>query len=136
MRVFILDEHCDVLNEFLNWLADDKKIEKISYFNDTDEFIENAKKELPQLVFIKLAKTDISGLKIGNMLKSIDSDIRVVFISEENDHAIEAYNIGAFGYLLTPVEKKKLDKIISIVKEDMVGKSVKQYLDNRGGYRW
>ncbi len=136
MRVFILDEHCDVLNEFLIWLAGDKKIEKVSYFNDTYEFIKKVETEKPELVFIKLARTDISGLKIGNLLKSVNNDIKVVFISEETDYAVEAHNIGAFGYLLTPVEKKKLDKIISIVKDELVGKSVKEYLDNRGGYRW
>ncbi|MEL7563673.1 MAG: hypothetical protein AAGU27_02140 [Dehalobacterium sp.] len=64
------------------------------------------------MVFIRLGNSEIPGLKIGRMVRELDQDIRIVFVSEEKDYALDAYEVGAYGYLLCPIEKEKFENIL------------------------
>ncbi len=118
MKVYILDSGGSGLDKIVTWLSEDIDIKEISVINRADEFLKKVKNEHPELVFIRLGNDDIPGLKTGRMVKDVKSGIRIVFVSEENDHALDAYEVGANGYLLCPIEKKKFDSILSKAKQE------------------
>jgi two-component SAPR family response regulator len=42
----------------------------------------------------------------------IDEEIRIIFYSENIDYVTDAYEIGAYGFLLCPINKDKLQNYI------------------------
>lgn len=111
MRVCILDSGGLGLDNILTWLSEKPNVKEVTLVKSPDQFLERIEQEHPDLVFIRLGSIDIPGLGIGMMIKEVYSDIRIIFVSEEKEYALEAYEIGAYGYLLSPIEKKKFDNV-------------------------
>lgn len=98
----------------LKWLLEDKRLIEVGVFEDYIKFIEQISKSPPNFCIIRLGVDEIPGLKVADMVRQISSDSKIVFISDERDYALDAYEIGAYGYLLCPIEKKKFLKLLWI----------------------
>ncbi|KUO58680.1 MAG: hypothetical protein APF84_09425 [Gracilibacter sp. BRH_c7a] len=115
MIVFLLDVGSECRNAMVQCLREDIKIKSVNVFEDYIAFIEQVGKILPDLCFIRLGVDKIPGLTAARMVKQIGVDSRIVFLSEDEYDALEAYEIGAYGYLLYPVVKEKLENILAKV---------------------
>ncbi len=123
MRVCILDKGGAGMDKIIAWLAENPGIREVSVIKDPDEFVTRVEREPPEMVFIRLGSYDIPGLTVGQMVKEIIPDIKVVFVAEERDYALDAFEVGAYGYLLCPVERNKLEKILfTIGQKSIAGK--------------
>lgn len=96
----------------LSWLAEKSNIEEISLIKNEALFLELAEREPPDVAFIRLGDEEIPGLAIGNKLYQMGNKTDIVYISDDRNQALNAYEVGAAGYLLGPVEKSKLDKCL------------------------
>lgn len=112
MRVYVLDTPGKYLEQMLQWLSENKIITGVQAFEDYIEFIEQVAKSPPDLCIIRLGVDTIPGIKTADMVHCINLETRIVFISEDRDYAMDAYEIGAYGYLLCPVEKEKFEKCL------------------------
>ena len=112
MKVYILDVGGPTLDKMLLWLSENSLVKVVAVFEKPDEFLERIEREKPDLIFIRLGNDEIPGLKTGKMVMALNQNIRVVFVSDERDYALDAYEIGAFGYLLCPVTKDKFNKLV------------------------
>ncbi len=99
------------------WLSEDKRVEGIEVFEDYIQFIERVGKAPPDFCAIRLGCDGIPGLKAADMVRQISLDIMIIFISEDSEYALDAYEVGAYGYLLCPVMKDKLEKYLIMKKE-------------------
>ena len=112
MNVYVLDKKSESLKRMLECLSDNKKISEVEVFDDYDLFISKVIKSNPALCIIRLGCEEIPGLKAARMVKLVNCDIRVVFISESRDYALDAFEIGANGYLLGAADKTTLNKCL------------------------
>ena len=112
LKAYILDVQGKIRDQMLKWLSEDIKIHGIEVFEDYVRFIEQVVKSPPNICFIRLGKDSIPGLKTAEMIKQLSSEIRIVFVSEDKSYAIDAYEVGAYGYLLSPFTREKLDKYV------------------------
>lgn len=119
VRVFFLDRGGPGLDKILAWLSGKKNIREVSVIKDPDLFLEQVEWEKPDLVMIRLGDSDIPGLNIGRMVKALEPEIRIVFVSDERVYALDAYEVGAYGYLLSPITETKLRKIFSSRKKEL-----------------
>lgn len=91
-------------------LSEVPSVERTVAFEDHNKLIEQAEKQLPYICIIRLGACDIPGFLAARLLQQINTNIRIVFISDDRDYVIEAYEIGASGYLLCPLNKEKFEK--------------------------
>jgi len=131
VRVHILDSGGEGINKIATWLSENKNIMEVTVLKDPRVFLEKVESEKPELVFINIRDIDISGLQIGRMIKAMDFKVRIVFIADEGSYAAEAYDVGANGYLLCPLEKKKFDKILLIIKDRIRSEKIRNFLEKR-----
>lgn len=117
MKVYILDRQGKCRNQMLKWLSEDKQLTGIKVFEDYIQFIERTESSPPDFCIIRLGWNGIPGFKTADMVRQISPDIRILFISDDRDYALDAYEAGAYGYLLCPVKKDKLEKYLMIKKE-------------------
>ncbi len=64
------------------------------------------------MVFFDIYLTGISGTKAASHLRSIDEHCGIVFTTTSEEHMLEAFDVGAQHYLVKPVERKKLERVI------------------------
>lgn len=113
LRVYILDRKNKSLTQMLMWASEDKSVTCIKVFEDYLKFIEQVGNSPPDFCIIRLGLDGIPGLKTASMVKEIIPNVRIVFISDDRDYALEAYEAGAYGYLLCPIKR---DKLVSLLK--------------------
>ncbi len=69
----------------------------------------------PDVVLLDILLPDQSGLVTFESIRSLDATIPVIFITAmaTSDTAIEAMKLGAFDYLLKPLDVKKVREVVS-----------------------
>jgi putative two-component system response regulator len=74
------------------------------------EAIERLKEQEAELLAIDITMTGRSGLKVLSQIKEgwPDTEVLVLTASEETATAVEAMTLGAYGYLLKPLEAEEL----------------------------
>ena len=70
-----------------------------------------------QLLFLETRVGGISGIDFVRRLRLTDEEIDVVFCSNEADSALAAYSVFPTGYLLKPVDRKKLRDVFRRVAD-------------------
>ncbi|WP_118975285.1 LytR/AlgR family response regulator transcription factor [Taibaiella koreensis] len=101
MTVYLLEDETNILKHILSLVQDIPYLQLVGY-SDT---VAKARQELPRLK-PELILADIQ-LKDGNsfeLFKDSDTDAHTIFITAYNQYAIDALNLGAFAYLLKPVD--------------------------------
>ncbi len=103
------------------------------------EALETIKEFLPQILLMDINMPGIKGLDVIEMVKPYIPDSKVIIISGHDDfkYAQRALQLGAFDYLLKPINKKQLidaiKKAIDNIKEkdiDNVAYVSQSKLDN------
>jgi DNA-binding NarL/FixJ family response regulator len=97
----------------VSWLADSGKVSGIEIFGDYIRFIDHVFASEPDLCLIRLGTPGIPGLKTADAIKRKKSITRIVFMADDEAYAVTAFEVGAYGYLLLPVKKQDLDKVIN-----------------------
>ena len=77
-----------------------------------------AKSERPDVALLDIMLPEVSGLELFRQFHALDSKVPVIFVTSDgtSDTAIEAMKLGAYDYVLKPIDVLKL--------RDLVGRAV------------
>lgn len=64
------------------------------------------------LIFMDIYMDGINGMDSARKLRNLGVEAPLVFLTASPDFALESYDVNASGYLLKPVEKDRLKKIL------------------------
>lgn len=118
MRVFILgNSGGDSQIHLLSWLYEKVDVEEITFVKNKAHFMKLAKREPPEVVFIRLSGTQPTGLSILDVIHTSMENTEVIVISDASYHALEAYKAGASGYLIEPIERSRFESCFSKLPE-------------------
>lgn len=70
-----------------------------------------------QLLFLETRLGGISGIDFARRLRMIDEEIDIVFTSPDSESALAAYTAFPVGYLVKPVDRKKLRDVFRRVTD-------------------
>ena len=114
MNILICD---DIRDEALKLEA----LIKDSGFDANCTFFDNGKEALSYIqsgakidvCFIDIIMPQMKGTELAFNIRRINTDMPIVFLTASNDYAAEAFEVGAFFYLLKPPDKRKVIKILN-----------------------
>jgi len=117
MRVLIVDDEPPARAE-LRYLLD--KIEDVSAVEDAETAVD----ALAQLqdarydvVLLDIRMPGLSGLEAMTVINRLPQRPHVVFVTAYDEHAVEAFEVEADGYLLKPVSELRLRRALERVRE-------------------
>ncbi|NLK87670.1 MAG: response regulator [Clostridiaceae bacterium] len=118
--VVIVDDEIWVtklIENIIDWNSYGFRIVKV--YHDGFDALEGIKLLKPDLVFTDIRMPGITGLNIIRELSAENKDTLFAIISGYSDfeYAKAALTYGAVGYLLKPIDKKELEKILIKVKD-------------------
>lgn len=117
MKVLIVDDEHLAREELACLLARESDIELVGQAANAIEAIAAVNHLAPDVVFLDIQMPRVSGLE---MLAMLDPERmpRVVFVTAHDDYAVQAFEEGAYDYLLKPVEVDRLAKTLGRLRRD------------------
>ena len=109
MKAIIIDDERLARQELKNLLAAHKEIEVIAECADAQQAKEKINELKPDVIFCDIQMPGKSGLELA---EEISGAVDVVFITAHDEHALKAFELNAFDYLLKPVQPQRLAETI------------------------
>ena len=72
------------------------------------------------LILMETVMFKINGIEIARRIRETDRDAVIIFITSSRDYAIEGYEVGAFRYLIKPVNADVLNRLIPMIYKDRI----------------
>jgi two-component system LytT family response regulator len=124
MKTIIVDDERLAREEFKLMLTKYPSIEIIGEFKNTIELEEGLKTLSPDLMFIDIQMPGETGLEF---LERYPNPPRSIFVTAFDEHAIKAFELNAYDYLLKPLDSERLDEVIlRLDEENVVPSAVKE----------
>ena len=109
MKAIIIDDERLARQELKNLLATYKEIEIIAECSDAIQAKEKINELKPDVIFCDIQMPGKTGLEL---VEEISGVVDVVFVTAYDEHAIKAFELNAFDYLLKPVQPQRLAETI------------------------
>lgn len=109
MKAILIDDERLARQELKNLLASHREIEVIAECADAVQAKEKINELKPDIIFCDINMPGKSGLEL---VEEISATVDVVFVTAYDEHAIKAFELNAFDYLLKPVQAERLAETI------------------------
>lgn len=110
MKVYILEDEINILKHIISLVEAIPYLQIVGYSAEISKAQIEIPNMKPDLILSDIQLTDGSSF---TLFQNIDiSDIPVIFITAYNQYAIESLNIGAFAYLLKPIDTEVFNETL------------------------
>jgi two-component system response regulator AlgR len=108
LRALVVDDEPPARQRLTALLRELDQVEVIGEARDAMEALRQLDELQPTLLYLDVRMPGMSGLELARHLARLDEPPAVIFTTAHGEHAMEAFEAEAVGYLLKPVRKEKL----------------------------
>ena len=111
MQIAICDDEVfmvQILEEKIKKLLPDAVIDK---YLSGDELIASGSK--PDILFLDIQMPGMDGMETAKMLRQDNEDMILIFVTAAEEYVFQAFDVGAFHYLVKPFSDEKLKEVVT-----------------------
>lgn len=112
MKVLIVDDEQPARERLVRLLNDIEGYEVAGEAANGPEAIERYNALQPEIILLDIRMPGMDGLETARHLMADETPPAVIFTTAYGDHALEAFDTHAVGYLLKPVRAEKLEEAL------------------------
>lgn len=133
MRIAICDDDPNTIEQLSHyihtWMEQEKlSLPEIAQFNGAESFLFHWSPTADfDLLFLDIAMGNISGIELAKIIRKINQDISIVFITGSREHILEGYEVDALHYILKPISRNDCFKCLDRAQKKLT-KAVEQSL--------
>lgn len=90
----------------------------VSYFEDGYKLLDEYRCDYDAL-FLDIQMPSISGMEVAHRIRVQDNHVKIIFITNLVEYAVEGYSVQAFDYIVKPVDydtfTSKLDRLLRVL---------------------
>lgn len=116
MRLIYVDNEKGAIERFEEIAGKNKDITSINSFTDGKDALDFLKKNRSDIAFMGIELHGMDGILLAKKMKKISPELHVVFLTAYPTYALEAFSVGADGYLLKPYNERDLRKQIEKIQ--------------------
>ncbi len=117
MKVLVVDDEPLARTRLVAMLQQHDQITDIVEANNGLQAIEQQQKHGSQVVLMDIRMPGMDGLEAAAHLVRLEEPPVIIFTTAYDDHALDAYDLNAIGYLLKPVQKDRLFKSLETANQ-------------------
>ena len=121
LKTLIIDDEALARLRLKNLINDVQELELLGECSNGKEAIEKINSTKPQLLFLDIEMTDMTGFDVLQKI-NIEPKPLVVFVTAYNEYALKAFDFFAFDYLLKPYKDERFFKSV---------KNILKFVDNK-----
>lgn len=131
MRTLIVDDEA-LARQRLERMLKSLGIEDITVAGNADEALSMLKSGRFDVAFLDINMPGINGLDLAYELRYHQDDLFIIFQTAYSEHALEAFDIGATGYLVKPYSLDMLSKTLERVRHVKTAPDEVRFLTKNG----
>lgn len=113
MNCIVIDDEYPAREELKYFIKEFSSINIDEEFDDSIKALEYIEKNKPDVIFLDINMPKLDGMALGHIVNNFKKKIFIVFITAYKEHAVQAFEIEAFDYILKPYSE---ERIISTLK--------------------
>jgi Response regulator of the LytR/AlgR family len=114
MRAIIVEDEFLAREELKYFIKNHSNIEIVDEFEDGIEVLKFIQKNEVDVIFLDINIPSLDGVLLAKNISKFSKKPYIVFITAYKEHAVEAFEIEAFDYILKPYHESR---IISMLKK-------------------
>lgn len=111
--LLIADDEEHVCMELQYMLAKFPDIEVVKICSDGDAALEAIIALKPDIVFLDIAMPGLNGIQLGQVLRTTGHTPYITYVTAYENHAVDAFKVGAKGYILKPFSQGDIEEQIN-----------------------
>ncbi len=120
MRVLIADDESHIVMELEYILKQIPGVKILGACASGSEALEAILKLEPDVVFLDVEMPGVSGIQLGHVLKSLQNPPYIIYVTAHEKFALEAFKVGARGYILKPFSEEDIKEQIRIAAVNFI----------------
>jgi two-component system, LytTR family, response regulator AlgR len=108
LKALVVDDEQPARARLTALLRELGQVEVIGEARNAAEALQRIDELEPDLLYLDVRMPGMSGLELARHLGSLEEPPAIIFTTAHDEHAMEAFEAEAVGYLLKPVRKEKL----------------------------
>jgi len=108
LRALVVDDEPPARERLAALLRELDQVEVVGEARDAGEALRQVTALQPELLYLDVRMPGMSGLELARHLARLDEPPSIIFTTAHGEHAMEAFEAEAVGYLLKPIRKEKL----------------------------
>ena len=111
-RIAVCDDDKNIREQVRKMILEWKSQVEVRVFSSGRELMENYQPY--DAVFLDIDMQGMNGIETGKAIRSVDTDVKIVYLTAYRDYVAGAFGVHAFQYLLKPVNRQE---IINVLEE-------------------
>jgi DNA-binding LytR/AlgR family response regulator len=122
LRVLVVDDEAPARDD-LAWLLErEGSVGSVEVAGDATEALRTLQRHDLDVVFLDVRMPGLHGLDLARVLSRFAAPPKVVFVTAHEEHAVEAFELRAYDYLLKPVRVERLREALDRVRPPSVAR--------------
>lgn len=130
IKIAICDDSsidAEIMKSFLEDYYDKKHCFcEISIYSSGEELIEtyqNAGNKF-HLLFLDIFMNQLNGIETATLIRQYDDNVKIVFCTVSLEHAVDSYEVFAYGYLVKPFDVSKMRALLDKFTKNVIGEEI------------
>ena len=108
-RALVVDDEAPARSELCYLLRQTPRVTEVLEAEDASGAIDVLAGPGADVVFLDIQMPGLDGLQLARLFSSLEAPPPVVFVTAFQEHAVDAFQLAAFDYLLKPVRQDRLN---------------------------
>lgn len=116
MRVLAVDDESVMLERLVECIRQILPEAEIHDFRHPSKALEFAAQTPVDIAFLDIQMRGMDGITLGGKLRAILPQLNIIYITAYAEHAFDAYQLNASGYLLKPVDPEEMRRQVECLR--------------------
>ncbi|ANZ97809.1 MULTISPECIES: LytR/AlgR family response regulator transcription factor [Brochothrix] len=119
MNVLIVDDEPLAREELRFIVAEDDRVTFVDTAESVDEALEKMLDVKPTVIFLDIHLTNESGFDLAKKIQRLQNPPKIIFATAYDNHALEAFQVDAIGYILKPFDDQRIYAALTKVYQQL-----------------
>lgn len=110
MRIAICDDEKNIRELIANKIANQYPDANIIFYNSGEELL--LSDEHIDILFLDIQMSGKNGMETARELRKKDKSVIIIFVSAAEEYVFQAFDVGAFHYIVKPINNTKFTEVL------------------------